>query len=592
MFTWDEGDLNSEQENAIREDGSVFLVACPGSGKTRTLTYKIAYELSKLQSNRQFVLAITYTNRAADEIHERIENLGVDTSQLWIGTIHAFCLEWILRPYGIYHKKLSRGFRVIDSHEGEQILEELCKPYTQPNVTHWDCGFHFTDEKCVIACQQDNKRDAVCTILKEYFRILRNNQQIDFELILYYAYQIIASRPSISRILSQLFSFILVDEYQDTKKIQYLIIAAILQKGAGRTKTFIVGDPNQAIYQSLGGYPIDADDFQNMAGITLKKISLSKNYRSSEKIINYFGNYNVHNTNIEAASHNKNYLSLISHNNAINKSSLADELVKLIKFNIETVQVPPHEICILAPQWPLLASMTRKLVSAMPEYQFDGPGVVPFARDIENFWYKLSKIALTQASIGLYVRRLRWAAEVLKDMDAAGVDVSKLTKKLLLRECNAIEIHETEGLPYLRAFFDALFGRLKISFDSFEMLREHHKAFFDSSKARIDRLKGEGADFISDLKTFKKVFQNRTGITVSTIHGVKGAEYDVVIAFGLLQGMVPHFNDEKQDDRGEGSAKRLLYVLSSRARKNLYLISEQGREGKKPTSALVGPDTH
>ena len=96
MFMWEKGDLNLEQETAILHPSSVFLIACPGSGKTRTLTYKIAYELSRLASKRQFIVAITYTNRAADEIHERIEDLGVETSQLWIGTIHAFCLEWIL----------------------------------------------------------------------------------------------------------------------------------------------------------------------------------------------------------------------------------------------------------------------------------------------------------------------------------------------------------------------------------------------------------------------------------------------------------------------------------------------------------------
>jgi DNA helicase-2/ATP-dependent DNA helicase PcrA len=98
VFTWREGDLNQKQETAIWTDGNVFLIACPGSGKTRTLTYKIAYELSKITSSKKFIVAITYTHRAADEIHERIENLGVDTTQLWIGTIHSFCLEWIIKP--------------------------------------------------------------------------------------------------------------------------------------------------------------------------------------------------------------------------------------------------------------------------------------------------------------------------------------------------------------------------------------------------------------------------------------------------------------------------------------------------------------
>jgi superfamily I DNA/RNA helicase len=84
MFTWEKGEINKEQEDAINMPGSVLLIACPGSGKTRTLTYKIALELSKLRDDRKYVLAITYTHKAADEIKERIELLGVDTSRLWI----------------------------------------------------------------------------------------------------------------------------------------------------------------------------------------------------------------------------------------------------------------------------------------------------------------------------------------------------------------------------------------------------------------------------------------------------------------------------------------------------------------------------
>ena len=109
------------------------------------------------------------------------------------------------------------------------------------------------------------------------------------------------------------------------------------------------------------------------------------------------------------------------------------------------------------------------------------------------------------------------------------------------------------------------------------MLSEHHQAFFDSSTAKIDRLRREGAAYIGGIDFFRKVFQHRSGITVNTIHGVKGAEFDVVIAFGLLQGMVPHFSEEAEADRGINSAKKLLYVVSSRARKHLYLISERQR---------------
>ena len=126
MFMWDEGDLNDEQIAAINEPNNVFLIACPGSGKTRTLTYKIAFELSGLADPKKWVVAITYTHRAADEIRERIEILGVDTSQLWIGTIHAFCLEWILKPYGLYHDKLKNGFKIVNSYDSEEIISKIC----------------------------------------------------------------------------------------------------------------------------------------------------------------------------------------------------------------------------------------------------------------------------------------------------------------------------------------------------------------------------------------------------------------------------------------------------------------------------------
>jgi superfamily I DNA/RNA helicase len=573
MYAWKAGELNPDQEAAILEPGSVFLVSCPGSGKTRTLTYKIAHELAGLESDRQFVVAITYTHRAADEIQERIENLGLDTSRLWIGTIHSFCLEWILRPYGIYHPSLEHGFKVLDSHEREEILEGLCAPYKRPKITHWDCDYHFAPDGYLLSCPDARKHAGLHEILGKYFAILDERRAVDFELILFYAYEIVEKNPAVSKILSQIISLVTVDEYQDTKQIQYSIVASILRAGEGAVRSFVVGDPNQAIYKSLGGYPIPFKDFKAMAGIEMKELSLSKNYRSSERIIEYFGNFNVHGTLIEAASGGKAYRSLVSFDDAIGHADLEAELIRLIRHNANTLGIEPNEICVLAPQWVHLAGMTRRLVSSLPEYRFDGPGMVPFARDIDNFWYKLAKIALSEASPGTYVRRLRWAGEVLKDMEAAGVRVSGTTAKSFLRESNSVEVAETDGLAFLRSFYDGLFKRLGIDFTAFEALADQHAAFFASSQARIERLKKEGTSFVGDVASFRKVFQNRSGITVSTIHGVKGAEFDCVIAYGLLEDWVPHFSDPNKRE----SAMKMLYVVASRARKNLHLISERGR---------------
>lgn len=571
MFVWNAEDLNADQVKAIEQSGSVFLTACPGSGKTRTLTYKIARELSLLTSDKQRVVAITYTHRAADEIQERIEQLGVDTRQLWIGTIHSFCLEWILRPYAIYLPELKHGFRVINAHDTERAHEELCSQHGG-GLRTFDCGHYFTSHGYVIACP-DWKRAKVEALLHQYWAELRANRQVDFEMILDYAYQLVRDVPSIGILLGSIFSTLLVDEYQDTKEIQYSILGAILKASKGKARAFIVGDPNQAIYGSLGGYAITPAAFALLSGATFVELDLSVNYRSSDRIVTYFENFNQLTSKISAGGKYKSFASAISYDNSTNRSALVAEVVRLIRYNVETMGIVPSEVCIVGPQWLPLAGMTRQLVAALPDYSFSGPGMVPFARDIDNFWYKLSRIILTEASPQLYIRRSRWAGEVIAALDLAGVNTAAITRKSLLRSSNAITSAETDGLKYLLECFDALFATLGLDRTSSPMLVEHYNAFVEGSQRRLDRLVADGATAIAEVAMFRKVFDEKTGITVSTIHGVKGAEFEAVIAFGLLEGMVPHFNE---DDK-IAAANKLLYVICSRAKKNLHLISEAAR---------------
>lgn len=575
MFTWSARELNPEQSVAVQQSDSVFLVACPGSGKTKTLTYKIAYELSLLESERQFVVAITYTHRAADEIEARIDDIGVDTSQLWIGTIHAFCLEWIIKPYGIYEPALAHGYHIIDQHDRETLLTELCEPYKniKPRITFYDCDYYFTESNYYLGCPDTRKHPIIRQVLAEYFRILGERRQIDYELILWYASKLIHTKPEISKLLSKLFTIVLVDEYQDTKQIQYAILASILRAGEGATRLFMVGDPNQAIYGSLGGYPIDFEELKKISGIPITRLTLTRNYRSSSRIIEFFGHFNLHSTVVTPSGDASDYPSQVSYDNEVRREDLVHEIARLIRHSVESLGVLPSEICVLAPQWLHLATMTRQLAIHMPDYDFDGPGMVPFARDTENFWYKLSRLALTEPSPAIYVRRLRWAREVIGDLGNSGIYTSSLSPRELLRECNTIYINETVGLRYLQQFFVEIFSRLGICINDHLQLRVPHQAFFESSEVRIARLESEGLSSIREVSFFRKVFQNRSGITVSTIHGVKGAEFDVVIAYALLEGMVPHFNDPDRDD----SAQKLLYVIGSRAKKNLHLFSETGR---------------
>lgn len=570
-FSLDES-LNPEQVAAIECAENVFLSACPGSGKTRTLTYKIAAQLSALDSEKKTVVAITYTHRAADEIRDRVEQLGVPTQNLWIGTIHSFCLDWILRPYGMYHPRLKKGFRVIDSQESERMIEELCSQHSSPKPSIFDCVYFFSSETFIISCE-DHLRGKVTKVLQDYWVSLQKYDAIDFELILKCAYELMRDHPSIGKLLNSVFSCILVDEYQDTREIQYKIIARIAQFGPRDGFAFIVGDPNQAIYNSLGGYAIDPSDLEEMSGLKFKRLALTKNYRSSKRVVQYFENFNLSKSNVTAEGALKDFPSIITYDKETTRDDLKDEIVRLIKYNIEELGTPPHEVCIIAPWWAHLASMTRQLVGALPDYTFSGPGMIPFARDQDNFWYKLSRLVLTSASPELYTRRSRWAYDVIASLELAGVNVDEISTRILLRACNSTSSEETDGLAHLNDCFSKIVAAIGVDPELYPMLSDHYNSFFDASEKRIARIKKEGAEAISEIGMFRKVFSERRGITVSTIHGAKGAEFDAVIAYGLLQNIVPHFSDPDP----ELSAKKLLYVIASRARKNLHLISECGR---------------
>jgi DNA helicase II / ATP-dependent DNA helicase PcrA len=572
VFVWDKADLNAEQVDAIEHPGSVFLAACPGSGKTRALTYKVALELSRLTSDKHWIVAITYTHRAAEEIEERIGRLGVDTERLWIGTIHSFCLDWILRPYALYHDKLRHGFRIIDQHETERRLAVLCQGQ-QPRIRPIDCNHYVTSGGVEVEAHNPERRRQILRVLESYWAELEAERLVDFEMILRYAHDLIVSEPTISKLLGSLFKFILVDEMQDTKEIQYVILAAILRSAGGQAHAFLVGDPNQAIFGSLGGYAMTRAEFAALSGLDLAPKSLSINYRSSSRIIEYFSNYHVVSATISAEGRDRDYASLVSFDQETGLHEIEEEIVRLIRFNIEKLGIPPHEVCVVGPRWIQLAEMTRRLMGALPEYNFDGPGMAPFARDQDNFWYKVSRLALTEPSPQLFVRRTRWAREIIIEMGHAGIDVSGLTPRALLRHCNGIEILVDDGLEFLRLFFDEFCLAVGITLAEVPTLAEHHEAFFARSQTQIERLERVGVEGVSSIGMFRRVFAGRSGITISTIHGVKGAEFDAVIAFALLEGMVPHF----ADPAGRESAKKLLYVVCSRPRKNLHLIAEAGR---------------
>lgn len=584
--------LNAEQLAIVESSCNLFLIACPGSGKTRTLTYKIIYELEKVKNTKQMVCAITYTNKAANEIKERVSSQNVSTKQLWIGTIHAFCIEWILRPYHIYNTHLKFGYHIADPHNVEMYLTVLCTAVSDregltgwDRVTHWDCSYYYDSDFNIKYSCDHAKLHLVQEVLESYLEWLDTENLIDFEGVLFYSLKILKDHPEILGVLSNIFDFIMVDEFQDTKDIQYKILTSIARVSDLSCKLLLIGDPNQSIFASFGGFPINKASVEVLTECEFEVNFLDKNYRSSQKIIEFYKNFRIFPSEIFAEGKHKDFDSLISYDLGIQNSDLVDRITALINYNL-ALGISESEICILAPQWYLISKITRSLIVKMPDNNFDGPGMTPFSRNIENFFYKLSRIALTQSSPSMFLRRLRWSSDIIDELVQEKGEIQLLSNRDFLFISNSFKTEQTDGLLYLREYFTFIFSSLKIKMESYSRLVDHYNAFFDSAEARIERLEGDGMEYIGDLTTFRKVFKQRSGITVSTIHGVKGLEFDSVIVIGLLKGFIPHFKDS---DPVENSNK-LLYVAASRARKNLHLITEFRPTKKTPTPVLSALD--
>lgn len=173
--------LNPQQRQVCVNEGNILLKACPGSGKTKTLTYKLAYSVQKYITSKKLNIAITYTNRAADEIKERLEKIDIPEDKVWVGTIHQFCLEFIIRPYTMYNERLRKGYHIIDDYVTKQYTDEIIEELGID--IGYDKPFEYPE------------------IFEKYQTKLLNEKEIDFNDILSISYDLVNRINLLRRIL-------------------------------------------------------------------------------------------------------------------------------------------------------------------------------------------------------------------------------------------------------------------------------------------------------------------------------------------------------------------------------------------------------
>jgi len=369
----------------------------------------------------------------------------------------------------------------------------------------------------------------------------------------------------------------------------YAIISSIVTTGEGSSNLFLVGDTDQAIYASLGGIAKSLEEIQEeLNTLPIEQLTLSGNYRSTQRIIDFYSIFQTNPIKIEAIGTNKDVDSIITYNNTIDKGYLVDEIGRLIEHSLDN-GIPEDEICVLVPQWWLITTITKQLRAKLPDVNFDASGLAPMSKNRNNIWYKLSRLFLTQPQPKIYSLRYKWCSEVIENFkEHTNTEFSEQyqTERNVLKLINSITSNETEGIDYLNDCFDQFLEAVGIDQTIYAQLLINRKTFFDVIKSRLE---DPTFQVPSDIASFMSFYREMSGVVINTCVGVKGEEFETVIAYGLLNGYIPHWNDIFTGDPVAAS-KKLLYVICSRAKTNLHLISETGRQTKKGNPLEITPE--
>ncbi len=546
-------DLNDKQKKICKSNENFILTACPGSGKTRIITHRLAYLSEKHRKSNKLNVAITYTNRAANEIEDRLIKMDINMNNIWTGTIHQFCMEHIIRPYSMYHKYLNKGYKIIDEYIKEEYIKNIAD----------ELGIKEKYTKHLYKNQH---------VMTRYTTTIIENKEIDFDMILQYSQELIEQNDFIAQNISSIIRSIHVDEYQDTNEKQYIILSSII-KANKNINIIFVGDVNQAIYFNLGGVAKSATEIRELFSVDFEEEYLDGCYRSTQRIIDYYVNYEVDKTGIYSVSDYKDNQGVIVFNKNINKNELCDAIVKIIKTEIEK-GVLEEEICIVAPQWYQIYPMVNRLRKLLPHIDFDAPDISPIKYDPFNLFFLIGKLLFTQQNGHRYLRK-KEANEILNIVkeDYGFSAPEAITKLDILKIINSTSFIADDGILTLEEAITNVLDFLKIEMD--DELEKLKMYFFKKINNRVKNFK-----LPYDCDAMEKSFKEKQGIVINSIHGIKGEEYSTVIGFDLLNGHLPNWEyiyDDNLKIIREDETKKMLYVLCSRAKENLYLFAEKGR---------------
>ena len=601
--------LNNEQYNAVVcTEGPVLVSAGAGSGKTRLLTYRIAYLITECNVPAHKILAITFTNKAANEMKERIEKIAPDGELVTVSTFHSFCAR-MLRTYASFIPNYKENFTIYSDNDTSKLMKDIFK---EMNISDENIKDEFKHNISVI--KNDNmsieeyvkifKYDSTIIEFERFYRTYQNelikNNAMDFDDLLINFYNLISTNQEVLDSIQNKYTYFSVDEFQDTNKIQYDIVKLLASK---TRNVLIVGDEDQSIYGWRGA------NIDNIFNFTkdfpdAKIFKLEQNYRSTKKILDRANLIIKNNRNrLEKKLYTENEDGTdVFYYQAMSESDEADFVIRSIIRMYES-GVPYHEMAILMRLNALSRTFEEKLLNySIPHIMYNGfkfferaeiksvlayltaivnpSDDISFARIInfpkrgigETSIEKLleisakNKMPLKEVVMNYENEILPTALkDKLKDLKTLFLDLQENIDKLGMYEFFTYMLEKTNVLKSFDLDNEQDYERYLNIGSLVNSVREYEEANQDATI--IDYLQSVTLSSAMDNDDGK-------GVVIATVHGAKGLEFDTVYIVGCEEKIFPISRDDSDDIEEE---RRLMYVAITRAKKNLVITSSSSR---------------
>ena len=595
--------LNKEQKEAVLyNEGPLLVLAGAGSGKTRVLTTKIAYLINKLEVEPSDILAITFTNKAAKEMKERVIKLvGADFYDMQISTFHSFGLSIIRK----YHERLGfeSNFTIIDSDDSltliKRILKEMnldSKMYNPKAVKN-----RISGAKNELLSPDDYDKYAntdfeekVVEIYRRYQEILLRNNSVDFDDLLILPIKLLKENPDILMYYQERFKYVLIDEYQDTNEAQYVLVKMISAK---YKNICVVGDESQSIYSFRGANYKNILNFEKDYK-NAKVILLEENYRSTKNILNVANDIIKHNINRKDKNlwTENNEGSKVKYYRADSELDEAYHVVNEIK-NLLVNGVKRSEIAVLYRTNAQSRTIEEALLKENIPYKVIGSFYFYKRKEIKDLisYLKLIYNSNDDTSLtriinvpkrGIGTKTIENLSVLSRTNNTSMYEAITKGKELEFKKLIE-EIKELEKDLSLTELIDLILDKTGI----LEELKSEKSLEADIRIENLNEFKSITKNFeekygIISLEAFLEEISlvadmeehndNTDLITLMTIHSAKGLEFDNVFIVGMEEGLFPHVNSMVSHEEIE-EERRLCYVAVTRAKKYLELVNAKRR---------------